>query len=66
MVSWQVPYLAKGCRPDFNNGLGGDSKSGPILAPGIYVSPNNGPSAGHSNTEMQTWISKKKAVLSQL
>ena len=39
MVSWWVPYLPKGCRPDFNNGLGGDSNSGPILAPGVYLSP---------------------------
>ena len=33
MVSWWVPYLPKSCRPDFNNGLGGDSNSGPVLAP---------------------------------
>ena len=39
MVSWQGPYLAKDCRPDFNNGLRGDSNSGPILAPGVYWSP---------------------------
>ena len=32
MVSWSVPYLAKGRRPDFNNDLEGDSKSGPISA----------------------------------
>ena len=38
MVSWQVPYLAKGCRPDFNNGLRGDSNSGPILVPSVYSS----------------------------
>ena len=38
-VSWWVPYLPKGCRPDFNNGLGGDSNSGPVLAPGVYLSP---------------------------
>ena len=36
MVSRWVPYLPKGCRPDFNNGLGGDSNSGPVLA---YLSP---------------------------
>ena len=30
--------LAKGCRPDVNNGLRGDSNSGPILAPSIYSS----------------------------
>ena len=30
--------LAKGCRPDFNNGLRGDSNSGPILPPGVYSS----------------------------
>ena len=39
MVSWWVPYLPKGCRPDFNNGLGGDSNSGPVLASGVYLSP---------------------------
>ena len=51
MVSWWAPYLPKGCRPDFNNGLVGDSNSGPVLAPGIYLSPtlNNGPSPGHPN-----------------
>ena len=39
MVSWWVPYLPKGCRSDFNNGLRGDSSSGPVLAPGVYLSP---------------------------
>ena len=38
MFSWQVPYLAKGCRPDFSNGLRGDLNSGPTLAPGVYSS----------------------------
>ena len=38
MVSWWVPYLPKGCRPDFNNGPGGDLNSGPILALGVYLS----------------------------
>ena len=38
MVSWQVPYLAKGCRPDFNNGFRSDSNSGFILAPSVYSS----------------------------
>ena len=38
MVSWQVPYLAKGCRPDFNNGFRSDSNSGSILAPSVYSS----------------------------
>ena len=33
MVSWWVPHLPKGCRPDFNNGPGGDSNSDPVLAP---------------------------------
>ena len=48
MVSWWVPYLAKGCRPDFNNGLGGDLNS---LAPQhLFKSDsNNGPSPGHLN-----------------
>ena len=43
--------LAKGCRPDFNNGLRGDSNSGPILTPQhLFESDsNNGPSPGHLN-----------------
>ena len=51
MVSWWVPYLIKSCRPDFNNGLGGDSNSGPILGPRrlFESNSNNGPSPGHSN-----------------
>ena len=32
-----IPYLPKGCRLDFNNGLGCDSNSGPILAPGVIL-----------------------------
>ena len=43
MVSWQVPYLAKGCRSNFNNGLGTDSNSGLILAPGVYLNPTRIP-----------------------
>ena len=48
-VSWWVPYLPKGCRPDFNNGLVGDSNSGPVLAPQrLFESDsNNGPFPGH-------------------
>ena len=44
--SWWVPYLPKACRPDFNNGLGGDSNSGPILGPRrLFESDsNNSPS----------------------
>ena len=60
--------LAKGCKPDFNNGLRGDSKSGPILTPPrrlFETDSNNSQSPGHSNTELQTWISPK-AILSQL
>ena len=51
MVSWQVPYLAKGCKPDINNGLRGDSNSGPILAPWrLFKSDsNNGRFPGHLN-----------------
>ena len=66
-VFWNVPYLAKGCRPDFKNSLRGDSNSGPILAPlSLFESDsNNGPSPGHSNMELQTLISPK-AILSQL
>ena len=37
MAFWQGPYLVKGCRPDFNNGLRGDSNSGPI-PPHVYES----------------------------
>ena len=33
MVSWQVPHLSTGSRPDFNNDLGADSNSGPVLGP---------------------------------
>ena len=39
MDSWRVPYLPKGCRPDFNNGPAGDSNSGPGFPPGLYLSP---------------------------
>ena len=46
-VSWQVPYL--GCRSDFNNGLRGDSNSGPILVSFCLFESNNGPSLGHLN-----------------
>ena len=38
MDSWWMPYLPKSCRSDFNNGLGGDSNSDPVLAPGVYLS----------------------------
>ena len=34
---------------DFNNDLGADSNSGPVLGPGIYLNLNNDPSLGHSN-----------------
>ena len=49
-------YLAKGYRPDFNNGFRGDSNSGPILAPQhlFECDSNNGLSPGHSNTELQS------------
>ena len=33
VVSWWVPYLPKGFRPDFNNDLEGDSNNVPALAP---------------------------------
>ena len=38
MVSWQVPHLSTGSRPDFNNDPGADSNSGPVLGPGVYLS----------------------------
>ena len=37
MVSWQVPHLSTGSRPDFNNDPGADSNSGPVLGPGVYL-----------------------------
>ena len=50
MVSWQVPYLAKGCRLDFSNDLRGDSNSVPISPKRLFKSDlNNGPSPGHLN-----------------
>ena len=51
LMVWWVPYLNKGHRPYFNNGLGGDSNSGPILAPWLLFESdsNNGPSPSHSN-----------------
>ena len=39
MVFWWVPYLSKDRMSDVNNGPGGDSKSGLILAPDVYSSP---------------------------
>ena len=50
MVSWWASYLPKGCRPDFNNGLGGDWNNGPVLPPWrlFESNSNNGPSPGHS------------------
>ena len=38
MVFLWVPYLSKGRMSDVNNGQGGDSNSGHILAPGVYSS----------------------------
>ena len=38
LVSWQVPFLSTGSRPDFNNDLGADSNSDPLLGPGVYLS----------------------------
>ena len=51
VVSWWVPYLYKGRRPDFNNSLGCDLNSGPVLAHRhLFESDSNyGPSLGHSN-----------------
>ena len=34
-----MPYLSKDSMSDVNNGPGGDSNSGPILAHGVYSSP---------------------------
>ena len=38
MVSCQVPHLSTGSRPDFNNDLGADSNSGPVLGHSNLVS----------------------------
>ena len=38
MASWQVPHLSMSSRPDFNNDLGADSNSGPVLGPSVYLS----------------------------
>ena len=45
-------HLPRDCRSDFNNGLRGDSNSGPVLPPPRRLfepDSNNGPSPGHSN-----------------
>ena len=39
LMVWWVPYLNKGCRPDFNNGLGCDSIVAPFWPPGVNLSP---------------------------
>ena len=39
MVFCWVSYLSKGRMFDVNNGPGGDSNSGAILAPSVYSSP---------------------------
>ena len=50
LMVWWVPYLNKGCRPDFNNGLGGDSDSGVLASWRLFESDsNNVPSPGHSS-----------------
>ena len=38
IVFWQVSHLSTGSRPDFNNDLGADLNSGPVLGPGVYLS----------------------------
>ena len=48
LTVWWLPYLNKGCRPDFNNGVEGYSNSGLFWR--LFASgSNNGPSPGHSN-----------------
>ena len=50
-VSWWVPYLAKGHRPEFNNSPGENTNCGRILGPRrlFECDLNNGPSPGHSS-----------------
>ena len=51
MISWWLPYLAKGPTPDFIYGPGNDLNSGCILALQRLIESdfNNGPSPSHSN-----------------
>ena len=51
MISWWLPYLAKGSMLDFNNDPANDSNSGCILALqcSFESSLNNGPFPSHSN-----------------
>ena len=51
MVSWLLPYLAKGPTPDFNSGPGNDSNIGCILALQCFFQSNlnNIPSPSHSS-----------------
>ena len=50
MLSWLLPYLTKGHRPDFNNGPEGYSSNGRISLGHLFKpDSNNGPSPGHSN-----------------
>ena len=49
MVYWEVPYLSKGHSLHFNNGLRGDSNSGPVLRRLFESELNNGPSLDHFN-----------------
>ena len=51
MISWWLPYLAKGPTPDFNYDPGNDSNSGCNLALQRLIESdlNNGPSPSHSN-----------------
>ena len=64
MVSLWTPYLAKGPKPDFNNGPGDGFNRAVLWHFGVYYSQtrimrlfvpdlNSGPSLGHSNTELQ-------------
>ena len=49
MASWWVLHLPEGCRPDFNNGPGGDSNSGLVLPQHLFESNSNNAPPGHSN-----------------
>ena len=51
MISWWLPYLAKGPTPYLNSGQGNDSNIGSILAiQHLFESNlNNSPSPSHSN-----------------
>ena len=68
MVSWWVQYLAKGPRPDFNNGPWDNLKSGRILGSRrlFETDLNNGLSPGHSSLKTLKKITTTCTIASLL